>query len=218
MLGREIGWRGFPADRMETRVRSAKRLSIRQVMVLIALVAISLAVVRAVPLGYLTYPTIWIFVGILDFVIAWKLMFERQLSAFHYTAILVVVVAFGVLANLAAAGSIQPLGLLARGYQQLSAERINSLSLAGFLQVGEIWAAALLSILLAFSAGWIAAWLERRLAWDIAAFWRGAFVGLPIAGVLALIYDVAHPEPGYVHLAPRRIIIGAFVLSGGLMG
>jgi hypothetical protein len=197
---------------------SSSKLSIRHVMVLVALAAVSLGVVRAVPLGFLTYPTVWILVGILDFVIAWKLILERRLSAFQYTAIVVVIVAFGVLANLAARGSIHPLGLLVRWYQQLSGEAINSISLAGFLRVSEIWAAALLSLLLACSAGWAAVRLERHLGWDIAAFWRGAFVGLLIASVLATIYDLAHPEPGYVHIVPRLIVIGALVISGGVMG
>ena len=197
---------------------AGSKFTIRQVMVLIALAALSLAAIRAVPLEFLRYPTIWILVGTLNFVIARKLILERQLNAFHYTAIIVVIVAFGVLAYLAATGSIHPLGRLVHWYQLLSGERINSLWLAGFLQVGEIWAAALLSLLLACSAGWAASRLERHLGWDIAAFWRGAFVGLLIAGVLALIYDVVHPEPGYVHLAPRLSMIGAFVISGGLMG
>ena len=194
------------------------KLSIRQVMVLIALAALSLAVVRTVPLEFLAYPTIWILVGTLDFVIARKLILERPLSAFHYTAIVVVIVAFGFLAYLAATGSIHPFGLLVRWYWQLSGDVIHGRWLAGYLQVGEIWVAALLSLLLAFAAGWAAARLERRLGWDIAAFWRGAFVGLLIASVLATIYDVAHPEPGSVHIAARLTVIGALVISGGLMG
>jgi hypothetical protein len=197
---------------------SGSKLSIRQVMILIALAAVSLAVLRAVPLELLTFPTIWILVGILDFVIAWKLILQRPFKASHYTAIVVVIVAFGVLANLAARGTIHPLGLLVRWYQQVSGEGMNSMSLAGYLRVGEIWVAALLSLLLAVSAGWMAAWLERRLGWDIAAFWRGAFFGLMIASVLATIYDVAHPEPGHVHVVPRLIVIGALVISGGLVG
>jgi hypothetical protein len=197
---------------------SGSKISIRQVMILIGLVAVSLAILRAVPLDFLRYPTIWILVATLDFVIAWKLILDRRFTAFHYTAIVVVIVAFGVLAYLAATGSIHPLGLLVHWYRQFSGDSINSVSLAGFLRVGEIWAAALLSFLLACSAGWAAAWLQRRLGWDIAAFWRGAFVGLMIASILAVIYDVAHPEPGYVHIVPRLIVIGAFVISGGLMG
>ncbi len=203
---------------MDTRVLHGKRFSIRQVMILIALAAVSLAILRAVPFDFLTFPTIWILVGILDFVIAWKLILQRPFKAFHYTAIVVAIVAFGVLANLAARGSIHPLGLIVRWYQQVSGEGMNSRSLAGYLRVGEIWAAAVFSLVLACAAGWGAAWLERRLSWDIAAFWRGAFVGLMIASVLALIYDVVHPEPGYVHLVPRLIVIGALVISGGLMG
>ncbi len=195
-----------------------KRFTIRQVMILIALAGVSLAVLRTVPFDFLTFPAIWILVGTLDFVIARKLILERPFKAFHYTAIVVLIVLFIVLANLAATGLIHPLGLIVRWYQQVSGEGMNRMSLAGYLRVGEIWTVALLSLVLALSVGWVAAWLERRLSWDIAAFWRGAFVGLMIAGVLATIYDVAHPEPGHVHLAARLIVIGALAISGGLLG
>ncbi len=202
---------------------SRSKLSIRQVMFLIALAAVSLAVVRAVPLEFLTSPTIWILVGALDFVIAWKLILQRPFTTLHYTALVVVIIAYLILANLAWSGSIRPLSvLLVRWYQQLFSEGTSSFSRAGSLRVGEIWAAAVLSLLLALSAGWAALWLDRRLGWDIAAFWRGALLGLFVACLLATIDDAVHGgiplQKFSIRWVCRMAGLGVGVIAGGWAG
>ncbi len=202
---------------------SGSKFSIRQVMVLIALAAVSLGVVRAVPLEFLASPTIWILVGALDFVIAWRLILQRPFDSLHYTALVVVIIAFYILASLVWSGSIRPLSVLfVRWYQQLFSEGTSSFSRAGYLRVGEIWAAAFLSLLLALSAGWTAAWLDRRLGWDIAAFWRGALLGLFVACLLTTIDDVAHggvPMQTFSIRWLRRMVgLGVGVIAGGWAG
>src|SRR5262249_22622803 len=152
---------------------SGKRLSIGKVMMLIALAAISLAVLRAVPLKFLLAPTIWFFIGLIDLVITWKLILGRRMAAFHYTALVVVIFGLLVLTYHASLGSTHYLAIFVRAYQQLEGQNINNIIMLEYLAIGEIWAAAFLSLLLAFTAGLIAAQLERRLGWDIAAFWRG---------------------------------------------
>jgi hypothetical protein len=198
---------------------TAKRVSIGQVMMVVPLAAVNLAILRAVPLGFVTFPTLWVFVGSIDFVIFWKLILKRSLQAFHYTFLIVFVIAFLVMANLVATERLHPLGLLVRWYQHLTAERTIGISL-GFLRISEFWMACFLSFMLACAVGLVAAWLERRRDWDIAAFYRGALVGLGIAMVLALMDDAAW---GWVVVSPvrligRMVLLGACLILGGLNG
>ena len=53
---------------------ATRRASIAQVMFVIALVAANLALVRAVPAAISTFPTMWLFLGLVDFVVFWKLI------------------------------------------------------------------------------------------------------------------------------------------------
>jgi hypothetical protein len=198
---------------------SAKRTSIAQVMIVVAIVAVNLGLLRVTPVEIATYPTIWVLLGTIDFVVIWKIVLTRALRAFHYTFLIVFVIAYLVLANSAAMERIHPLGLLVRWYQQLAGEKTNLISL-GWLRIGEIWMACFLSLALACAIGSVAAWLETRRSWDIAAFFRGAIVGLGIVMVLATIDDAVW---GSVADSPARLIgrwvlLGACLILGGLMG
>ena len=73
---------------------------------------------------------IWVVMGILDFLIVWKLILRRSLQAFHYTFLIVLFVSFFVLATLVATERLHPLGLLVRWYQHLS-RRAGEPSLTG---------------------------------------------------------------------------------------
>jgi hypothetical protein len=48
---------------------SARRAAIAQVMMVIALTAVSLAIVRVTPMEIVTFPSIWVVLGTIDFVI-----------------------------------------------------------------------------------------------------------------------------------------------------
>jgi hypothetical protein len=89
---------------------SAKRVSIGQVMMVVALAAVNLAVARAMPLEVVIYPPLWVLMGSIDFLIIWKLILTRSLRAFHYTFLIVFVIAFFVMALVyeAAWGGAQP--------------------------------------------------------------------------------------------------------------
>ena len=119
-----------------------------------------------------------VLLGSIDFPVVWKLILKRPLRAFHYTFLPIFVVGFFVLATQVAMERFHPLGLLVRWYQHLTGEETNSIALAGFLRVGEIWMACFLSFTLACAMGLLAAWLERRRGWDIAAFFRGSLIGV----------------------------------------
>jgi hypothetical protein len=198
---------------------SVKRGSIAQAMMVVALAAVNLAVLRAAPSEIVTYPTIWVFLGSIDFVIVWKLIVKRSLRAFQYTYLIIFIVAYPVLANFAATERLHPLGILVRGYQQLTGERTNSISL-GFLHIGEIWMACFLSFVLASATGLMATWLETRRRWDIAAFWRGALVGFGITSLLEMIEGAVWGwgVQSRVRFIGGLVFLGICVIAGGFLG
>jgi hypothetical protein len=197
---------------------SAKRASIAHVMIVVALAAVNLAFLRAVPVQVSAYPTVLVLLGSIDFLIFWKLTLKRSLRAFHYTFIMVYVIAFFVMANFLATERLQLLGPFVRWYQQHSSANTISIS-PGSLWIGELWMACFFSFTLACAIGLVAAWLERRQGWDIAAFFRGALVGYGIAGLLAAIGHAAWggAEPPSVLIGIRVIGVAGLIL-GGRMG
>ena len=199
---------------------SAAQISIGQVMMLVALAAVNFAVATLCRSELVRFPTVWVLMGSIDFVILWKLILKRSLRAFHYTFLVVFIVAYVVMANLVAAERLHPLGHLVRWYQQLTGEKTNSISLVGFLECGEFWMACFLTFALACAIGFVAAWLERRRGWDIAAFFRGALVGYGIAGLWATIEHAAWggPDPKSARWIGDLVGLGMCVILGGLMG
>ncbi|MGO9921487.1 MAG: hypothetical protein ACLQIB_43200 [Isosphaeraceae bacterium] len=198
---------------------SAKRVSIGQVMMAIALAAVNLAVIRVTPWELVMYPAVWVLLGCIDFVIVWKLILRRSLRAFHYTFLIVFFIAFFVMANFVAMERLHPLGLLVRWYQHLARENTISIS-RGFLRNGEFWMASFLSLTSGCLVGLAATWLERRRGWDIAAFLRGALVGFGVFTLLALIDEAewGGAQPSSVRLIGRMSVLGACLILGGLMG
>ena len=205
--------------RKETTVMPAKRASIAHVMIVVALAAVNLAFLRAVPVQVSAYPTVLVLLGSIDFLIFWKLTLKRSLRAFQYTFLIVYVIAFFVMANFVATERLHLLGPVVRWYQQHSGANTISIS-PGFLWIGELWMACFFSFTLACAIGLVAAWLERRRSWDIAAFLRGALIGLGIFTLLALIADATSgwPQPSPVQVIGRKVISGVCLIVGGRMG
>jgi hypothetical protein len=197
----------------------ARRASIAQVMSVIALVALNLALVRSVPADVLGYPTIWVFLALIDFVIFWKPILRRLFRAFHYTFFFSFVVVYIVMANAVAIERIHLLSHLVRWYQHVSEANAISIS-PGFLHIGEVWMACALSFALAIGIGIVAAWLERRLDWDIAAFWRVAFLGLGVFTVVSIAFELVW---GGGELSSSQRIVNLLLMTictllGGRMG
>jgi hypothetical protein len=74
--------------------------------------------------------------------------------------------------------------------------------------------------MLGSAIGLVAAWLERRRGWDIAAFFRGVLIGFVVANVLATIDGalwgwVAESRSRWIG---RWVLLGICLLLGGLMG
>jgi hypothetical protein len=201
---------------------SGKRVSIAQVMMFVALAAVNLAIARATPWEIVSFPTLWVMLGILDFLIVWKLILRRSFRAFQYTFLIVLFVSFIVFANLAAMERIHPLGPFVRWYQHLSNDPRDLRSISGYIAIAELWSTAFLSAALAAAVGLLAAWLEWRRDWDIAAFWRGALIGVLIAGLLAMIEDKAHGwevlETYSFRWIGRMLLLTVCLILGGLMG
>jgi hypothetical protein len=198
---------------------TTKRVSIGQVMMVVALAAVNLAVLRATPSGIIEFPPIWVALGSIDFVIYWKLIVRRPLRAFHYTFLIVFVISFFVMENFVAAGRFHPLGFPVLYYQHLAAEKSIVVSFR-LLRLAQFWMPSLLALLLGFATGLVAAWLERRRGWDIAAFFRGALVGLGIFTLLALVIDAASEwaQPSRGQVIGRLAILGVCLVLGGSMG
>ncbi len=201
---------------------SGRRVSIAQGMIVIALAAVNLAIARATPWEIVSSPGLWAVMGILDFLIVWKLIARRPFRAFHYTFLFVFVVAFLVMIHLVAIERLTPLGLLVRWYQQLSGEKTNRILPLGFVPNGEDWMAGFLSFVLACAVGWVAAWLERNRRWDIAAFWRGALIGLLVAALAFTFYDAAWgglPLETYsIRWTGWLVLLATGLIVGGRMG
>jgi hypothetical protein len=207
------------AARKETDTVSAKRVSIGQMMMVIALVAVNLAVILAA-LQALFPQVLVVLLGSLDFVVVWKLILRRPFRAFQYVFLIAFVIGFFVMAALVATERIHPLGLLVRWYQYLTGEKINSIALAGFLRIGEIWMACVLSFTLACAMGLLAAWFERRRGWDIAAFLRGSLLGFGVANLLAMIDGAVWgwEVESRGRVIGRLVLLGICLMVGGLVG
>ncbi len=67
--------------------------------------------------------------------------------------------------------------------------------------------------------GWVAAWLERRRGWDIAAFLRGALIGLVISSLLSIVAHAAWggAEPWFVRWI-ETVVSWVGLILGGLFG
>lgn len=197
-----------------------RRISIARFMMIVALAAANCALVREVPWEIGTYPTIWAALGILDFLILWKLILRRTFWASHYTFLILFVPAHIVLVNLAAGELIHPTGPLIRLYQRITGDTSQMMARTAIGAYGDIWLAALMALLLAWSAGLLAGWLERRRGWQIAAFWRGSLVGFGAAALLAQLNRavLGDPLPGSTAHHVNLVLLAVCMIVGGIVG
>ena len=189
-------------------------------MIVIALVAVNLALLRAAPIQMIVIPFPWILLGIVDYLLIWKCVLRRPFRAMHYTFLIVFVVAFVVLANLVDRTGFRLLGLIVGWYQRLNGDQTQSMFLREFVSLGEFWMAALLGLSIAYAAGLLAAWSERRRGWDIAALLRGTLIGFGVANVLIIADQVTfgQPEPGSLRMYGRFAVLAISLIAGGLVG
>ena len=146
---------------MSCRERLSDRgITIGRVMMIIALAAANLALLREVPWETHKYPTIWVFLGIVDYVVLRKLILRRTLRAADYAFLIVLVVAFIPLVYLTAEERIHPVGPLIRAYQLAAGDAGAGVVGLGIAFVCDIWMAAAMAILIAWAAA------SRRHGWN----------------------------------------------------
>lgn len=196
---------------------TGKSTSIGRLMAMIALVAANLALLRFVELTILgAYGFV---LGVLNFLVLWKGILGRPLRVFHYTLLIVSVIASVVLAVQVAMGRLQLLGPVVRWYQQMKGDLTGSAAWFDFLHIGEFWAAGLLGFLIALAAGLLASWLEKAKGWDVAAFLRGALAGFGVATLTFVLVEAMGPTKlGNSGVVARYICLAIFVITGGLLG
>ena len=91
---------------------------------------------------------------------------------------------------------------------------------SGYFWLAECWMSCFLSLVLAYAIGAVASWSERRRGWDIAAFFRGAFIGFGIFIPLALVADAASDgmQPSSARLIGRLVVLAICLIVGGWLG
>jgi hypothetical protein len=196
MLSSDNRERNWAFARKGIRIMTGKRVSIAQVMMLVALLAPNLAIARATPVEITSFPSIWVALGCLDFPIIWKLILRRSLRAFHYTFLIFFVITYVVMAYQVSVDRLHPLGFLVRLVQELAGAQTIAVSMLGYVRIAEFWAVAFLALVGACAFGWVAARLERRRHWDIAAFWRGVLVGFGIFVLVQTPLDLVASASG----------------------
>ena len=88
--------------------------------------------------------------------------------------------------------------------------------MVGYVRIAEFWAVAFLALVGACAVGWVAAWLERRRRWDIAAFWRGVLVGFGLAAAVLTLLDLA--ARASLPATAKLAVLGVCLLAGAWLG
>jgi hypothetical protein len=166
------------------------QVSLSQIMFFVMIMAVNMALMRA-PFWEAGFAGHWFALAVVDFIVVWKAVLRRPFRAFHYVLLIAFVVGFVVLANNVAQGRLQIFG----GY----------------------WTAGFLALLVAYAASLLASWLERSRGWDIAAFIRGALLGLVGASLIA-VGERAIVGPLATPIAGGWLDAVIAIVGGGLIG
>ena len=142
-----VGSNLIGGGRRESLNVPVKTCSLAMVMIVVALVAVNLALLRAAPIQMIVIPFPWILLGVVHFFLIWKCVLRRPFRAMHYTFLMVFLVAFVVLANLVDQAGFRLLGLIVGWYQRLNGDQTQSIFLREFVSLGEFWMAALFRLI-----------------------------------------------------------------------
>ena len=167
---------------------SSKRFSIAVVMKLIAIIALSLAVLRGVPDMRAAFPQSVFAIVIINLLLVQTVALGRPLRAFHYTFLIVGLLSTGVMIALAFSrsspvpGSLRILETVIHHYRAVQGQSRGISPLIEFpmLPTAEAWLACILGLLPAWAAALLASWSVRRLSWRRAngvGLWRRSSKG-----------------------------------------
>jgi hypothetical protein len=163
-----------------------RQVSLGRLMVLVAIVAASLALLQALPRDSLVIPTFWVLLGVIDFVTGWKLVLRRPLRASHYVFLILFEVGALVLINQVAAERFLPLTFLLHGGPGARPISLPP-GIAVVRPAGDLWTAVAIALLIAWACGAFAGRLERRRGWDVAAVCRGMLLGFALACLFGVL-------------------------------
>jgi hypothetical protein len=216
---------------------SGKRVSIALAMRLTVIVALNLAMLRAVPdMSFFLIPPIFFGIVLLDLALVLPVVFGRPLGTFYFTFLIVGVLSTSVITVLAAMLSSAPplsLHILETAIQHLRAARGQSRVVSLYdefpmLVAAELWLTCILSVLPAWAAATLASWWLRRRRrrtskWGqtVVAFLQGALIGLGffVLGFWVVLYLVLARSDSALPRDLQYISLASLIacpLAGGL--
>ncbi|SIN68105.1 hypothetical protein SAMN05444166_0056 [Singulisphaera sp. GP187] len=197
---------------------TGKGVTLGKLMKITALVALDLAILRAVSsgAGLLLSPVVWFPLAALNYVVVWKIILGRPFQAFHYTFFVVYITSYIALGISSDGLSLHIVGTLVRWYRGMTGDQRGSILFNELVFIAEMWATCFLSILPAWATGLLAAQFERRRSWGIAAFIRGALIGYGVAMLAGVFYiPPTHTAAWYVRFVGLYV---ACPILGSLLG
>ncbi len=177
---------------------SKQGVSLSLIMKLVALIALDLALLRVQP--YRLQSPLFLFALVtLDLVIIQTVILSRRLGPFHYTFLIV-----GLLASLTLHMFVND-GLF-HGITATPTSRRSS----GSLAIADRCVTSTLGLLLAWATGlWVARRTPSSLPWRITSFFQGAMIGLGVFTVVLVTFN-------YSGRAPALLTPGQFAYLLGL--
>jgi hypothetical protein len=208
---------------------SRKGVPISLVMKLTALIAVNLALLLEGPVILLSPPLLF-FLVMLDLVLVQSVILGRPLHDFHYTFLIVGLVASIVLSFLAyynappgKVGSLRILETLIGTYLQVTASPPLNRQALEYLAIAERCVTSTLGLLLAWTAGLLVARLARlrqprsgKLGRRIASFLKGTLIGPVVFTAIVSLLDCYGPVPPPLGQHLRWLGLATSLLLGGL--
>ena len=157
---------------------SEQSVSLSLIMKLVALIALDLAFLRVQP--YRLQSPLFLFALVtLDLVIIQTFILSRRLGPFHYTFLIV-----GLIASLTLHMFFNN-GL----FHGITGTRTSRQS-PGYFEIADRCATSTLGLLLAWATGlWVARRPPSRLPWRITSFFQGAMIGLGVFTVVFVTFN-----------------------------
>ena len=179
-------------------------------MKLVALIALDLAFLRVQPFLPQSPPQLFALV-MLDIVIIQYFILGRRLGAFHYTFLIV--------------GLVASLALLTLCYNGLYHRITRNPTWVGYVGIADRCLTSILGLLLAWAAGLWAVRLARsreprpdRLCRPIASFFQGALIALGVFTVIVVTLNYLGQTPGLLSPGQHVCLLGLGLAICPLLG
>jgi hypothetical protein len=186
---------------------SKQRVSLSLLMKLVALIALDLAFLRVQP--YRLESPLFLFAFVtLDLVIIQTFILRRRLGPFHYTFLIVGLVASLTLHTFFDNG-------LFHGVTKTPTSRQSP----GSLAIVDRCIMSTLGLLLALATGlWVASRPPSRLRWRITSFFQGALIGLGVFTVILVTFNYSGQAPALFTPGQFACLLGLGLAICPLLG